>query len=232
MDCNLSYQQRAYRAAVALNNLGVAMLEHRQYRQAHDTLLDGLVAAAYAASLRHAQPSPDDPMRVVELWIRTANERTARPQYDDSAPLPITLLTCDASFATLGFCSKIETGAVYAFRIDEGVGDLDLVCGIAIYNCGVSFYASALDDVTRADSLRSTAISFFAIANSILVRCEDQYQMLLIVTAIYDSAAKVFEDEGRFADAGQCRCLLDRLRLTALEAELQLDQIPPSAGAA
>jgi hypothetical protein len=156
----------AYRAAVALNNTGVALLERGAYRQAMATLKDSLLVMK--RTLRFSKFASPDCMKHalmdVETRVQKAVKRLANPQ-PFSPMLPISVVSHDGSLQYSVMKSGLmkNNGAFCAIpvriepadlRNDAEPQDTDLESAIILYNFALahicmSKYSNSSEDIEQ-----------------------------------------------------------------------------------
>lgn len=224
--------EQANRSILALNNLGVALLERQAFMQAFETLRTAITAAAYAVELNRSHTTDEQWTQMIDQAMESANQRFFSPIVKHTAH-KIRSLSCDSrSFVDLGtgVLRQLDPAALYPIRIEAGEEvNVDLVSAVVVYNTGVAFHALLAANGSSGD--RSSALAYYLLANDLLRVCSDHIQTVFMVILIYSASAKVYQDVGEGSSAAECQEHLVRLRSAADEAGL-LMEFPGAAGAA
>jgi hypothetical protein len=170
-----------YRGAIALNNIGVDLLERRCYEQALVTLLDATAAMKTALKdMRNTSVIPTDNMYVTEM-VERANKRRSRPSYMERQP-PYDMLDHADNYRH-HLLQQDEHDqllkTVYPIRIDDvnsdcrcpsNLSDPDAQGAIVLYNCALAnlcLARAAYHEDVRETKLNHAAY-LFEMSNSIL----------------------------------------------------------------
>lgn len=175
----------AYRAALALNNMAITMVERCCYGQAYRTFKDAAFAMKVASqTLRKG--TPDEKHSVCRM-VRQANHRAANPKLSvfyvdvnvvshDGTVNPEEIIRADPSSHT-----------VKLIRIEPSDGDLvesdksDLATAIVLYNFSTVYLWQSwhADNAERAFKLHAGAVKLLKMSSNILgmlyEACDDTY---------------------------------------------------------
>jgi hypothetical protein len=167
-----------YRGAVALNNIGVDLLERKYYEQALVTLVDATCAMKTALRNLHGIPlPPQDVIHVMEM-VERANKRRSRPSRLERQRFNGMLNEVDTSQQDeQDDMFLLET--VHPIRINDvspdtlcpsNLGDPDVQGAVVVYNYGLAclFLARAAHHQHGREMKLNHASFLFQLANSIL----------------------------------------------------------------
>lgn len=161
-----------YRSAVALNNIGVELLEKGScYTQALDTFVDATIAMK--AALRSFESESADTVPDVRRMVEQANKRRSRPM--PMGPSYRMLNLADEHSSILRDGSLLDV--IFPIRIDDVSGDLrcpscqhdpDVQGAIVLHNYGLANLCIAR--ITRCQKKKDHAVFLFELANEIVGR--------------------------------------------------------------
>jgi hypothetical protein len=169
-----------YRGAIALNNIGVDLLERRCYEQALVTLLDATAAMKTALKdMRNTSVIPTDNMYVTEM-VERANKRRSRPLSMERQPPKGMLHHADNyKYRHLQDEHDQLLKTVYPIRIDDvnsdfrcpsNLSDPNAQGAIVLYNCALANLCLAR--AAHHEDVRETKLNhasyLFRLSNSIL----------------------------------------------------------------
>jgi hypothetical protein len=178
-----------YRAAIALNNMAISMLERSCYNQAFATLQDAVSAVKLAV-----KPHRDcnDQQRVTKI-LEDANCRASRPDVSSRA-IALTVVSHDAGpSSTDSPPQKLSTSATSVIRIETDDVDLlesedyELTTAILLYNLGCAYLCLAhiSDNSSLARKQQGAGMKLLKVSRSLLARqynsCEDPFLMCYVV---------------------------------------------------
>jgi tetratricopeptide (TPR) repeat protein len=194
-----------YRAAIALNNMAIALMERHAYRESLETLIDG--CSLMESALRHQHSSTSDPSsyRLVEDKIQKSSMRLSTSlasSFTISSTLSSALDLADAVMAVNhdGLCldsrtsmdSTISALKQDSFRLSpirlEAVAFQDveernpeLESGMMIFNLGVAYLClsrSASQSRSASFKLRVVSVRLFRMAYDIVAKLETLQQLV------------------------------------------------------
>jgi tetratricopeptide (TPR) repeat protein len=193
-----------YRAAIALNNMAIALMERHAYRESLETLIDG--CSLMESALRHQHSSTSDPSSylLVEDKIQKSSMRLSMSLASSStisSALSSALDTADAVMVVIhdGLCldsrtsmdSTISALKQDSFRLSpirlEAVAFQDveernpeLESGLMIFNLGVAYLCLSRSACSRSASfkLRVVSVRLFRMAYDIVAKLETLQQLV------------------------------------------------------
>jgi hypothetical protein len=217
-----STSQFQFRAAIALNNMAITMLERSCHHQAFLTLKDA-VKVLMEASQQTTQ------LEQVHEMIKQANRRASKPE-KASHFAPIMVVSHDVTFISLDFALRQDRSAVTNTFIRIDTDDTDsleshnqdpcLVVAILVYNFGVATLRAKKKDQDEDTVLKfDKGINILKPALNLLARAyeegDDPFTMLstlVISTIILKTLAHALEARGRDEEAKSCTSTLDHIR--------------------
>lgn len=224
-----------YRAAIALNNMGVSLLERACYRQAMETLQDGIhVMKEVFRPDRSAAGSSSE----VDFKLHQAAQRVASPVRMCTPWLNVSLQTLSFDLSLSPVLNYLRespsTTCFLPIRIDLppecGFGDFrlhepDFESAIILYNFGVAnLLLSKVASGTVSEKLRGNAMSILNLASSVLSKrsslCDDTLEeasLLQLGLMVFHTIIQVLVDAGDDLEASIVYERYDRLR-DAVEA--------------
>jgi hypothetical protein len=156
---------QVYRGAVALNNIGVDLLERKCYGQALVTIVDATVAMKTALrNPGNASLTPNDTIHVAEM-VERANKRRSRPSPMERQTSLDMLNQAD------NILYPIRIGDVHAdLRCPSNLSDPDVQGAIVLYNFALANLCVA--QTSHHTNVRETKLKhasfLFELCNSIL----------------------------------------------------------------
>ena len=213
-----------YRVAVALNNMGVALLERGAYCQAMKTLKDSILVMKGILRTSSKCTVGDD----IQTKIDMATKRLMSPQPVPST-LPVTILSHDGSLLYSSMKSVLTQGDFCAVLVRIEPLDLrspehqdtDLESAIILYNFAIAHICMAKhsDSTTDVKQFREGSLKLLEMACDIAaeeVPCKDRMEeeendddsedkfgelRLLLSAAALKNLIEVLADMGRIAEA-------------------------------
>jgi hypothetical protein len=245
-----------YRSAVALNNIGVSLLEKRCYQQAMATLKDAVTVLKIGFKSRSdtTELSEEDTSFDVKGMLSRATKRLARPKPSvavGKAPIRLSVQSNSDMHAAANLA--IEQGptltVVYAVRIDEIEFDTvldrnpDTESSITLLNFAISylFMSRVTGCAGMSRSLRCGALKIFVASHSILeacqTTCEDELHanyMVHVEALVMSSLVQLSREVQGGGDASiKLYSKFVRLRSLIFElSELSIPSLQVAAGAA
>jgi hypothetical protein len=247
-----------YRVALALNNIGVKLLERGAFRQSLDTLQDAVfmmkshLRYTAGAQGRVAKTTPDS-STTVQSRLSKAMKRLANAQPVVRPAVKVNAISFEGTLPsscifpfedqTMQFPLPIEIHTLNCDCIKEL--DQDLVSGIVLLNFGIA-HLCASKVMKSSEKLREGALKLLNMAYSIIsfrhaisqIEQIDVHQIsesrFLLVIIILNHTAQVLTEMGRHSEAQESQEKLVRLgRLICTEADLDiffnLSSIAPAA---
>jgi hypothetical protein len=238
---------RDYRGAIALNNMGVSLLEQRAYRQGLDTLKDSIVLMK---RVFHQQSTPlpsTMPMYStsnVDAKVEQANKRMANPQAAPSV-LSIGVVSYDGpSFyhSTIDSVLKVGSASPFAFvpiRIETADFDTqedqdhEMESAILLYNLGIA-HLCVSKLANSPDKPQELALSLFNLSYTIITnmncksRLDDDEEhmqqihengMYSLAVIVLNNLVQVLTDMGKHSEANEPYRILVRLSTAIYEME-------------
>jgi hypothetical protein len=225
---------RDHRAAIALNNMGVSLLEQRAYRQGMETLKDAIfvMKRVFRPQSRNSTLGATlDSTRGTDVKIHRAVQRMANPQPVPSAVI-VDVISHGASShsSPLGSILRESSSSSFTVPIRIEATDLDfpedrdpdLESSIMLYNFGLAHLCMAKLAKTPM-KLREGALKLFNMAYSIvsnknaLSRFSDDEMRrvsetrLLLALAVLNNVVKVLTEMGKHTEANNSFQRLVRL---------------------
>lgn len=203
-----------YRSAIALNNIGCALLQKNCFQQGHLCLRDAMTVMRH----QHA-PSPVGDDQAEKL--QQARSYLANPR-QNSVSLPLQVVSSSDGIG-LEPSSRICSQTRSLVRIEVGEHDemdSDLLCCIIVYNVGLSFLclANVATFEARSKVLAGSAVRVIKLSNDILALCQDkkmQSQCVYFMAVFQlEALSEALGVCGRNEDVIECD-----IRLAALIAE-------------
>ena len=227
---------RDYKGAVALNNIGIVLLEQGAYRQALDTLKDAVFVMKVIFRPRdNSAPLASN----VEVKLKRASERIASPHCEESSINTITeILSNMGSFRSINTV-MLKQGAPYVFpiRIEECTDqeyDLDIDSANILHNfaiahlcCSRTAKTLASAELFRQSASRLSGFAYNLISNVLNnKRQADMDELILRETRIFLSALVALNtlvhalmEMGNYAEAEKTYKRLMELGLAVAEVE-------------
>jgi hypothetical protein len=234
---------RDYRAAIALNNMGVSLLERRAYRQGMETLKDAIfvmkrVLRPPSISSQSLCKTPDS-TSYAETKVHRASKRMANPQPISSA-ISIDVVSqcatfshrsCPSGFVLHGGSSsplRIEATDLSLRRIEATDlisledRDSDLESSIMLYNFGLAhLYMAKL--VKTPIKLQEGALKLFNMTYCVLApRCDQEghgmrEDIVLLAATTLNIIVVLLNQMGKHSEANESDHELARLGRTIQE---------------
>jgi hypothetical protein len=235
---------RDQRAAIALNNMGVSLLEQRAYRQGMETLKDAIfvMKRVFRPQSRNSSlGASSDSMSSIDLKIHRAVQRMANPQ-----PVPFAMITdvishsvASSHSSPLGSILR-EQSSFSSFTIPIRIEAADIDCpedrdpdlesAIMLYNFGLAHLCMA-KLVKSPMKLREGALKLFNMAYSIISNknalsglSESEMRRfsetrLLLAVAVLNNVVRVLTEMGKHTEANNSYQRLVRLGTAINELE-------------
>jgi len=183
-----------YKGAIALNNIGIVLLERSAYRQALDTLKDAVfVMKVIFRPDNNVAPN-------IQAKLQRASERVASPEVEECSSRTVTeTLSNVGSFSSISTV-MLKQGAPYVFpiRIEENDDDYDLDIDSAniLHNFAIAHLCCSriAKTLASAELLRQSASRLSGFAYNLLSnvlsnkRQADMDELVLRETRIFLSA--------------------------------------------
>jgi hypothetical protein len=211
---------------IALNNIGISLLERNCVNQARETLQDAVEVMKGRSSL---------------VVLDAAHRRLAAPKYCSKVNLRV--LSDDLSSVGSGGCSSSTSSSIlldphstdlYAIRLDVHASqdiDIDLLSSIVLYNCGVAFLCVAK---THA-SMSSVAMKLFALSSD-RYRAHQQHSVphrsIFLAMCLLHSMIHALMLSGKSEEAQKHVPRLTYLRQLASQHQVVSSSAMPEAAAA
>jgi hypothetical protein len=210
---------RDHRAAIALNNMGVSLLERRAYRQGIETLKDAIFVMKRV--LRPPSISPQglgktpNSTSYAEVMVHRASKRMANPQPISSA-ISIDVVSQCASFSRRSYPSGsvLRGGSFSPLRIEATDlvsledRDPDLESSIMLYNFGLAHLCMAKLAKTPT-KLQEGALKLFTMAYSLFAPLCDQAghgireDIVLLAAANLNNMVALLTQMGKHSEANE-----------------------------
>jgi hypothetical protein len=240
---------RDHRAAIALNNMGVSLLERRAYRQGMETLNDAIFVMKRV--LRPPSISsqgfgkPTNSTSYAEAKIHRASRRMANPQPIPSA-VSIDVVSQCATFSYSGTVLHGDWSSPLSSPLRIEVTDLvsleerdaDLESSIMLYNFGLAHLYMAQLAKTPI-TLQEGALKLFDMAYSVLATLSNQEgdgireDVVLIAAATLNNIVALLTQMGKHSEANETDQELARLgrAIQGFQDRILEDQIAAAAAA-
>jgi hypothetical protein len=234
---------RDQRAAIALNNMGVSLLEQRAYRQGMETLKDAIfvMKRVFRPQSRNSSlGATSDATSSTDIKIHHAVQRMANPQ-----PVPFTMITdvishgvASSHSSPLGSILRESSSSSFTIPIRIEATDIDcpedrdpdLESAIMIYNFGLAHLCMA--KLAKSPmKLREGALKLFNMAYSIISNkntlsglSESEMRRfsetrLLLAIAVLNNVVRVLTVMGKHTEANNSYQRLVRLGTAINELE-------------
>jgi hypothetical protein len=241
-----SLQIRDHRAAVALNNMGVFLLERRAYRQGMETLKDAIFVMKRVFRPRSTS---EESTCSAEAKVHRAVRRMANPQPVPSA-VAIDVISHGGATSHPSSLASILRGsssAAFTFPIRIEATDLDspedrdpdLESSIMLYNFALGHLCMA--KVAKSPTkLQEGALKLFNMAYSIISNQNGLSRLsegemrriretrLLLSVVVMSNVVRVFSEMGRNTEADESYQRL--VRLGTVINEMEMDEPDPLEG--
>jgi hypothetical protein len=232
---------RDHRAAIALNNMGVSLLERRAYRQGMETLKDAVfvmkrVLRPPSISSQGLCKTPNDSMSNAEAKVHRASKRMASPRPLSSA-ISIDVVSQCATFShrsnlsgsslhggspSSSLSSPLRIEATDLISLEDR--DSDLESSIMLYNFGLAHLCMA-KLVKTPMKLQKVALQLFNMAYSLFApRCDQEGRgiredvvLLAAATSTLDNIAALLTQIGKYSETNESDHGLARLGRTIQE---------------
>jgi hypothetical protein len=241
-----------HRAAIALNNMGVSLLERRAYRQGMETLKDAIFVMKRVlrpASISHGFGKTPNSTSYAQGKVHRASKRMATAQAVPSA-VSIDVISHCATFSHRSRSTSIlQGGSSYPLSspirieandlVSREDRDSDLESSIMLYNFGLAHLCMA-KLVKTPIKLQEGALKLFKMAYSVFdTLCDQEGQgiredMVLLAAATLDNIVALLTQMGKHSEANESDQELARLGRTIQEFQDQNhleDQIAAAAAA-
>lgn len=219
-----TYDRADYRGAIALNNMGVSLLERGAYRNAIDTMKDAIAIMRTIFPQNGAVHSAPHNFNI-DSKLQLAAQRLASPE---TSRAPLSVQTIPFSEDNINAMKDAlrygPSGSVFfPLRIEISDfncrgRDIDLESSIFLYNFGIAHLCMARVHPKSAAKLRDGALKLFDLAHSILAsQCAkaqdpaDQTHVLLVAAMVLNNVVQVLSEQGRMEQVGQALSSLKRL---------------------
>jgi hypothetical protein len=249
---------RDHRAAIALNNMGVSLLERRAYRQGMETLKDAIfvmkcVLRPPSISSSQGLCKTPNSTSYAEAKVHLASKRMANPQ-PISSKRSIDVLSqcatfshrsCPSDSVLQGGSSSSPLSSPLRIELTDLVSledrDSDLESSIMLYNFGLAHLCMA-KVVKTPIKLQKGALTLFNMAYSIFApRCDKEGQgiredvvLLAAATSTLDNIVVLLTRVGKHSETNESDHELARLGRTIQELQGRYhleDQIATAAAA-
>jgi hypothetical protein len=240
---------RDHRAAIALNNMGVSLLERRAYRQGMETLKDAifvmkLVLRPPTISSQGLYKTPKS-TSCAKAKVHRASKRMANPQPVSSA-ISIDVVSQSATFSHRscqsgsvlhgGSSSPLRIEATDLVSLEER--DSDLESSIMLYNFGLAHLCMAKLSKTPM-KLQEVALKLFKMAYCILASLYDQEEhgsredIVLLAAVTLNNIVTLLSQMGKQSEANESDQELARLgrAIQEFQGRNLEDQIASAAAA-
>jgi hypothetical protein len=214
-----------HRAAIALNNMGVSLLERRAYRQGMETFKDAVFVMKRVlrpASISQGFGKTPNSTSNAEAKVHRASKRMATPQ-----PIPSDgSIDAISHGATFSHRSKLHRGSSYPLSsplrieatdlVSREDRDSDLQSSIMLYNFGLAHLCMATLAKTPI-TFREGALKLFNMAYSVFAIFCDQVghgireDMVLLAAATLDNIVALLTQMGKHSEANASDQELARL---------------------
>ena len=228
-----SCNQSSYRSAIALNNIGVSLLELRCYQQASETFKD-------AVSLIKAFTPQND--HSLQQTLHSARQRLAKPQPIRREVVEVDVVANTVSpkaLSSLLGASRCDSGSSRAFAIrieDFGYTTTsEFIASIILHNFGVIYYclskAAAAAAAARTNKTGAAvkkysngALRLFRISHSLFAKAftdntESRLQFMNVMAVLLNNLITSLRENELFAEARHFRSMLDHIRWTIHESQ-------------
>jgi hypothetical protein len=239
----LSLSHREYRAAIALNNIGVTLLERRCFKQALATLQDAVVLMKIAFLPPTAAFSKD-----VVAKLQKAHERVACPRpCSQTAPIMRFQVISDDGDTSVLFenttTEKNSLACALLVRFEDvtAFGDrcCDIDSSVILHNFGQSclLYSKTMSSSVFADRLRQNSFAILNLCQQVLLSCffqcrEDDVlklqKVFFVSVVVTQTLSQALAEETNMAGPlGSCLAKLSNLK-AALRELSRFDSIVTS----
>jgi tetratricopeptide (TPR) repeat protein len=236
MSCSQSFSD--YRGAVALNNMGVYLLERGAYRSALETLKD---AIAVMKTVFPAQNYDHNTAWRAEISdkLKAAHKRIAKPEVVQcSMPLEVNSFD-DDEFDVMKDSLRYGPSASMFFPVRVAISDMDIESrnidvesAMLLYNFGIAHLCMSRVAIKASHKLQEGALRLFDLSRSILSsqyhKCEDSMQqtrILLLSASVMNNIVQVLNEQGNIEQAVEVFSALQNLS-SAVE---QLEEDEPES---
>jgi hypothetical protein len=248
-----------YRGAIALNNMGVSLLEQRAYRQGMDTLKDAIfvMKRVYRPKSGLLTPTFSLPSTSnVKAKLERAIKRMANPHPVPSAWSVGVISHDPTSFYQSTIDSVLRGGPVSPFTFPIRIEtvdfdsledrDPDMESAIMLHNFGIAYLCMSKQRTNSPGKLQEGALKLFNMSYSVISNMnnmsrlsEEQMQQisetrLLLAVVVLNNVVQVLTDMGKDSEANESYQRLVRLG-TAIREMDEPDLVEsrlPGAGAA
>jgi len=231
-----------YRAALALNNMAITMMERRCYRQAFETFKDAVAAMKVARLSVEEDDNSSEQRESVFGSLRKANQRSFRPKASRTVHAwTVVSHNCGhlewilPSFE-VSSSPKNNTNTIMHFHLirlddadifgsdDEELLQSDVLTIIMLYNFGMSYLclAQTTSSTSAASKFRQGALKLLTLCRNLLAvqyeGCEDMFvlpRLLYLSALILQTLRQAFLVSGNVQDAMDCARVLRSLEQAA-----------------
>jgi hypothetical protein len=212
---------RERRAAIALNNMGVSLLERRAYRQGMETLKDAIFVTMQRVISSQGLCETPNSTSYAEAKVHRASKRMANPQPISSA-ISIDVVSQSATFSHRSYPSDSVLhegsssirGSPLRIEATDLVSledrDSDLESSIMLYNFGLAKLCMA-KLVKTPIKLQEGALKLFKMAYSLFApRCDQEGRgiredtvILAAATSTLDNIVALLTQMGRYSKTNE-----------------------------
>lgn len=202
-----------YRSSLALNNMGVCLVELGCYQQAAETFADSISVIVHASSLHRVKLPPSlqggSGNATVEERLRAAHQRLSEPSAAGSIcrKLRVVQPINDKELASHHLASpSLRLASPIRFQAEDDERDQHYDFACMLYNAGTAFlcYADGALAHAHREKRRNKAMRLFQLAHAVLLEqyssCYDRpmvFGRLLRTTALIVSTLHQVLAEGR-----------------------------------
>jgi hypothetical protein len=228
---------QSYRSVIALNNIGVSLLERRCYQQAAETLKDALslIKAVSTTQNRHS----------LQETVHTARQRLANPQAVRHEVVHVEVLTNTVSAKAMRAileetsCNDSKASAIRIEDFDCGTTS-EFISAILLHNFGLSYYCiskaakkgSSNEQKYLNGAVRLLRISHSVFAKAIDENSESSFHFLHVMVVVLSTLITTLHQNKREAEARPFCSMLDHLRFTIAESQGMICFVNGAAAAA
>jgi hypothetical protein len=246
---------RNYRSAIALNNMGVALVEQRAYRQGLDTLKDAIsvMKKSVLYPLSRLPSSVSITTLHADAKVERAIKRMSKPQ-----PVPSSLGVAVISYdgpssyqSSTDIVRSGETASPFTFPIRIEATDFeslkdpecDMQSAIMVFNLGVAHLCMSKlaksPVVGQEAALRIFNVTFSILSNSnknvndvAELNDEQVLRFLLMEAVVLNNVVQVLTDLGKDSEAHESYSKLVRLGSAIRQLDLRDESWAPAASCA
>jgi tetratricopeptide (TPR) repeat protein len=176
--------QRAYTAAISLNNMGVYLLEHGCYDEAREAFQDAISVMREISSTTQKTVTGERPplFSTLDEKLHNANYNLAHCDPTKGTEMNVCVLTEEESAPVIGEALQDEnmffnSSTTYLVRIEKSIRDckmedVDLDSSIMLHNYGSLYECMSIAATTSAGAKQTyqSALRLFELSHSLLRR--------------------------------------------------------------